>query len=80
MMRQIVKVKSHAFAAAAFVAIAAFTAPREADIVNLRLGQKVYVDDGICPSGQVMLVTGAKLGAAGVQRTKQCVDRKGIKR
>ena len=53
---------------------------READIFNLRLGQKVFVDDGICPAGQIKLVTGAKLGPAGVQRTKQCVDRKGIKR
>ncbi|MBN8981857.1 MAG: hypothetical protein J0I29_11375 [Rhizobiales bacterium] len=85
-MRRTVKTKLHAFSVAVFAA-AAFTAParadvvmREADIVNLRLGQKVYVDDGICPSGQIKLVTGAKLGPAGVQRTKQCVDRKGIKR
>ncbi len=53
---------------------------RERDIANLRLGQRVYVDDGACPAGQIKLVTGAKLAVGGVQVTKQCVDRKGIKR
>lgn len=53
---------------------------RERDISNLRLGQKVFVDDGACPAGQIKLVTGAKLAVGGVQVTKQCVDRKGIKR
>ncbi len=53
---------------------------REGEIVNLRLGQKVFVDDGTCPAGQVKLVTGSKLAATGVQATRQCVDRKGIKR
>ncbi|MBI3700678.1 MAG: hypothetical protein HY242_09590 [Afipia sp.] len=53
---------------------------RESEIGTLRLGQKVYVDDGSCPAGQIKLVTGAKLAATGVQPTKQCVDRKGIKR
>jgi hypothetical protein len=53
---------------------------RERDIGTLRLGQRVYVDDGVCPSGQIKLVTGSKLAVDGVQMTKQCVDRKGIKR
>ena len=53
---------------------------REGEIVNLRLGQKVFVDDGVCPAGQIKLVTGVKLAVSGVQATKQCVDRKGIKR
>ena len=53
---------------------------REGEIVNLRLGQRVFVDDGVCPAGQIKLVTGAKLAVGGVQATKQCVERKGIKR
>ena len=53
---------------------------RENEIVNLRLGQKVFVDDGVCPAGQIKLVTGVKLAVDGVQASKQCVDRKGIKR
>ena len=53
---------------------------RESEIVNLRLGQKVFVDDGVCPAGQIKLVTGVKLAVDGVQASKQCVDRKGIKR
>jgi len=38
----------------------------------LQTGQKVLVDDGRCPEGQVTEVTG---GAAGVARQYQCVDR-----
>ena len=53
---------------------------RENEIVNLRLGQKVFVDDGVCPAGQIKLVTGTKLAVGGVLPTKQCVERKGIKR
>ena len=53
---------------------------RENEIVNLRLGQKVFVDDGACPAGQIKLVTGAKLAVGGVLPTNQCVERKGIKR
>lgn len=50
---------------------------READITDLRLGQKVYVDDGSCPAGQIKEVSGLRLGATGVERIKKCVDRKG---
>jgi len=50
---------------------------READITDLRLGQKVYVDDGSCPAGQIKEVSGLRLGATGVERTRKCVDRKG---
>jgi hypothetical protein len=53
---------------------------READAANIRLGQRVFVDDGTCPQGQIKLLTGAKLNATRVLPTKQCVDRKGIKR
>jgi hypothetical protein len=48
---------------------------REQDIVNLRLGQRVRVDDGTCPAGQVKEVSGSKMTANGVERTKKCVPR-----
>ncbi|EKS39650.1 DUF6719 family protein [Afipia broomeae] len=50
---------------------------RETDITELRLGQKIYVDDGSCPAGQIKEVSGMRLTAAGVERSKKCVDRKG---
>lgn len=48
---------------------------REEDITELRLGQKVLVDDGSCPNGQIKEVTGATLTEAGVARTRKCVPR-----
>ncbi len=63
-----------AFAAAARADIVG----RESDITDLRLGQKIYVDDGSCPAGQIKEVSGLRLGASGtVERVKKCVDRKG---
>jgi hypothetical protein len=53
---------------------------READIVNLRLGERVLVDDGSCPAGQIKEISGAKLGPTGVVRTRKCVPRTGLKR
>ena len=65
--------------AAAFVALAGPAAAeqvsREQDIVGLRLGQKILVDDGSCPAGQIKEVTGTNLTAAGVARTQRCVPR-----
>jgi hypothetical protein len=52
---------------------------REQDIVNLRLGQRVHVDDGSCPAGQVKEVSGAKMLATGVVGTRKCVPRLGPK-
>jgi hypothetical protein len=67
------------------VALVAMTAPasaeqvsREQDIVGLRLGQKIMVDDGSCPAGQIKEVYGANLTAAGVTPTRKCVPRLGI--
>jgi hypothetical protein len=54
--------------------------PREPDPGELRLGQRVYVDDGTCPSGQVKEVAGATLTESGVTRTRQCVPRTTVKR
>lgn len=72
------------FLCTASLAVVALTASaradivgREADITNLRLGQKIYVDDGSCPSGQIKEVSGLRLTAAGVEASRKCVDRKG---
>ncbi|MGB3867050.1 MAG: DUF6719 family protein [Xanthobacteraceae bacterium] len=51
----------------------------ERDIVNLRLGQRVLVDDGSCPTGQIKEVTGAQLSSAGVVRRIVCVPRRGVR-
>jgi hypothetical protein len=53
---------------------------READIINLRLGERVLVDDGSCPAGQIKEISGAKLGPTGVVRARKCVPRTGPKR
>jgi hypothetical protein len=55
------------------------TVGREQDIVDLKLGQRVQVDDGTCPAGQVKEVRGAKMTDKGVARTSTCVSRFGPK-
>ena len=55
------------------------TVGREQDIPNLRLGQRLLVDDGTCPAGQVKEVRGAKMSDKGVVRTAACVPRYGPK-
>ncbi|MCP3390103.1 hypothetical protein NLM27_15095 [Bradyrhizobium sp. CCGB12] len=57
----------------------AVTVGREQDIVDLKLGQRVLVDDGTCPAGQVKEVRGAKMTDKGVARTSACVPRYGPK-
>lgn len=52
---------------------------REQDIVNLRLGQRVKVDDGTCPAGQIKEVSGANMVANGVVYTRKCIPRLGPK-
>jgi hypothetical protein len=52
---------------------------REQDIVDLRLGQRVMVDDGSCPAGQIKEVQGAQMTTSGVVRTRKCVPRLGPK-
>jgi hypothetical protein len=51
------------------------TVGREQDIVGLRLGQRVMVDDGTCPAGQVKEVSGAKMTPSGVTPARKCVPR-----
>jgi hypothetical protein len=51
--------------------------PREQDIVDLRLGQRVMVDDGSCPAGQIKEIKGTQMTTSGVVRTRKCVPRLG---
>jgi hypothetical protein len=53
---------------------------READITNLRLGERILVDDGSCPAGQIKEVSGAKMTPAGVARANKCIPRLGPKK
>ncbi|MCA6113520.1 hypothetical protein J6524_01055 [Bradyrhizobium sp. WSM 1738] len=71
-----------AFIALSLVTTSAFAQmfSRERDIVDLRLGQRVLVDDGTCPTGQVKEVVGSQMTATGVLRTSKCIPRLGTKR
>jgi hypothetical protein len=53
---------------------------REQDITGLRLGQRVLVDDGTCPAGEVKEVSGAKMTATGVTPARKCIPRLGPKK
>ncbi len=53
---------------------------REQDIVNLRLGQRILVDDGSCPAGQIKEVSGTRMTANGILRTQKCVPRLGTRK
>jgi len=53
---------------------------REQDIVNLRLGQRILVDDGSCPAGQIKEVSGAQISATGIVRVRKCIPRLGTKK
>lgn len=70
--------------AAATLAVLALTATaradivaRESDVTSLRLGQRIYVDDGSCPAGQIKEITGMRLSVNGIEAVRKCVDRKG---
>lgn len=62
------------------VPAAAQQVAREQDIADLRLGQRIMVDDGSCPAGQIKEVTGVKLTTTGVARARKCVPRMGTKK
>jgi hypothetical protein len=55
--------------------VAAQQVSREQDIVGLRLGQRIKVDDGTCPAGQVKEVSGTKMTSAGVMASRKCIPR-----
>jgi hypothetical protein len=69
-----------ALVALAAPAVADQIYPREQDIPEVRLGQRIMIDDGSCPAGQIKQVTGTKLTAAGVTRAYNCVPRFGAKK
>jgi hypothetical protein len=52
----------------------------EKDVLELRLGQRVKIDDGTCPAGQVKEVSGTKMTADGVVWTRKCIPRVVTKR
>jgi hypothetical protein len=53
---------------------------REQDILDLRLGQRILVDDGSCPAGQIKEVAGSQMTTSGVLRTRKCIPRLGTKK
>jgi hypothetical protein len=53
---------------------------REQDIIDLRLGQRIMVDDGSCPAGQIKEVTGVKMTTTGIARARKCAPRMGTKK
>jgi hypothetical protein len=53
---------------------------REEQIVNLRLGQHIQVDDGSCPTGQIKEIFGSQMTPAGIARVRKCVPRLGTKK
>ena len=57
----------------------ATTFGREQDIPDLKLGQRVRIDDGTCPPGQVKELSGAKMTETGLVRARKCIPRAGIK-
>ena len=69
-----------ALAALATSAMADQVFSREQDIPELRLGQRILVDDGSCPAGQLKEVSGTRMTPAGILRVQKCVPRLGPKR
>lgn len=59
---------------------AAQSVGREQDITGLRLGQRVLVDDGTCPAGQIKEVSGARMTETGVTPARKCIPRQGPKK
>ena len=51
--------------------------PREQDIGELRLGQRIKVDDGTCPAGQVKEISGTRMTSTGIVRSQKCIPRLG---
>ena len=53
---------------------------REQDIGDLRLGQRILVDDGSCAAGQIKEVSGAQMTTTGIVRVRKCIPRLGTKK
>ena len=54
---------------------AALILTREPDAGELRLGQRVYIDNGSRPAAEALEVAGAKMAASGGERVRKCVPR-----
>ena len=52
---------------------------REQDIGDLRLGQRIKVDDGTCPAGQIKEISGTRMTSTGIVRAQKCIPRLGPK-
>jgi len=78
-MRTVPSIATFALLAFAAPAFAQQPVMREADVPDLRLGQRVLVDDGSCPAGQIKEVQGSQMTTAGIVRTRKCVPRLGPK-
>ena len=50
---------------------------REQDIGDLRLGQRIKVDDGTCPAGQIKEISGTRMTSNGIVRSRTCIPRVG---
>ncbi len=53
---------------------------REQDIVDLRLGQRIIVDDGSCPPGEIKEISGARMTVTVILRVRKCIPRVGPKK
>ena len=51
----------------------------EQDIGELRLGQRIKVDDGTCPAGQIKEISGTRMTSTGIVRSQKCIPRLGPK-
>ena len=52
---------------------------REQDVGELRLGQRIKVDDGTCPAGQIKEISGTRMTSGGILRSQKCIPRLGPK-
>jgi uncharacterized protein DUF6719 len=59
--------------------VAAQQVSREQDIADLRLGQRIKVDDGTCPAGQIKEISGTRMTSRGIVRAQKCIPRLGPK-
>ena len=78
MMRRSLALAALAILASAGAASAQIVS-REQDIADVRLGQRILVDDGSCPAGQIKEVSGSQMTTSGVLRTRKCIPRLGPK-
>ncbi|HEY6904181.1 MAG TPA: DUF6719 family protein [Candidatus Acidoferrales bacterium] len=75
--RQIVFVAVVATSGFVSVVSAAQPVSREQDIGELRLGQRIKVDDGTCPTGQIKEISGTRMTSNGIVRSPKCIPRTG---